>query len=31
MFTEEMKFLSQDDLAWMLGRGISECLQWPAE
>ena len=31
MFTEEMEFLSQDDLEWILGRGIAECLGWPAK
>jgi predicted TIM-barrel fold metal-dependent hydrolase len=31
MFTEDMKFLSQDDLEWILGRGIAECLGWPAK
>jgi predicted TIM-barrel fold metal-dependent hydrolase len=31
MFTDEMKFLSDDDLAWIMGRGIAECLSWPAQ
>jgi predicted TIM-barrel fold metal-dependent hydrolase len=30
MFTEEMKFLSSDDLEWIMGRGLAECLSWPA-
>ena len=30
MFTEEMTFLSADDLEWIMGRGIAECLPWPA-
>jgi len=29
MFTEEMDFLSADDLEWIMGRAISECLGWP--
>lgn len=28
LFTEELKFLSGDDLEWIMGRGIAECLQW---
>jgi predicted TIM-barrel fold metal-dependent hydrolase len=31
MFTEEMKFLSSDDLEWIMGRGLAECLSWPAK
>ena len=31
LFTEEMKFLSPDDIEWIMGRGIAECLPWPAE
>jgi L-fuconolactonase len=31
MFTEEMKFLSADDLDWIMGRGLAECLSWPAK
>ena len=31
MFTEEMTDLSADDLAWIMGRGIAECLRWPAQ
>ena len=29
MFTEEMKFLSSEDLEWVMGRGLAECLPWP--
>lgn len=29
MFTEEMDFLSKDDLEWVMGRAIAECLGWP--
>jgi predicted TIM-barrel fold metal-dependent hydrolase len=29
MFTEEMPFLSEDDLEWIMGRGLAECLPWP--
>jgi hypothetical protein len=25
-----MKFLSADDLEWIMGRGLAECLSWPA-
>jgi L-fuconolactonase len=28
-FTEELDFLSADDLAWIMGRGLAECLRWP--
>jgi len=31
MFTEEMPFLSPDNLLWIMGRGLAECLSWPAE
>jgi predicted TIM-barrel fold metal-dependent hydrolase len=31
MFTEEMKFLSSDDIEWVMGRGIAECLPWPVQ
>ena len=31
MFTEEMPFLSTDDLEWIMGRGLAECLPWPDE
>ena len=29
MFTKEMDFLSADDIEWIMGRGLSECLPWP--
>jgi L-fuconolactonase len=28
-FTEELDFLSSDDLDWIMGRGLAECLRWP--
>ena len=28
MFTREMDFLSQDDIAWIMGRGLAQCLGW---
>ncbi len=28
-FTEELDFLSADDLGWIMGRGLAECLAWP--
>ena len=28
LFTQELDFLSGDDLEWVMGRGIMECLQW---
>jgi L-fuconolactonase len=28
LFTEELDFLSADDLDWVMGRGIMECLAW---
>jgi predicted TIM-barrel fold metal-dependent hydrolase len=28
LFTDELEFLSADDLEWVMGRGIVECLQW---
>ena len=28
-FTEELDFLSADDLDWIMGRGLAECLRWP--
>jgi L-fuconolactonase len=28
MFTEELNFLSPDDLDWIMGRGAAECLNW---
>jgi predicted TIM-barrel fold metal-dependent hydrolase len=30
LFTEELPFLSGDDLRWVMDRGISEWLDWPA-
>ena len=27
-FTEELDFLSADDLAWIMGRGLAQCLRW---
>jgi len=27
-FTEELGFLSADDLEWIMGRGLAECLRW---
>ena len=27
-FTEELDFLSADDLEWIMGRGLAECLGW---
>jgi predicted TIM-barrel fold metal-dependent hydrolase len=29
MFTEEMDFLSKEDLEYVMGRGLAECLPWP--
>ena len=29
LFTEELKFLSETDKQWILGRGIAEWLNWP--
>lgn len=29
LFTEELDFLSADDLEWVMGRGIAECVGWP--
>lgn len=29
MFTEEMSFLSPEDLDWIMGRALAECLPWP--
>jgi len=31
LFTEEMPFLSKDDLEWIMGRGLAECLPWPTK
>jgi predicted TIM-barrel fold metal-dependent hydrolase len=28
-FTEEIDFLPADDLDWIMGRGLAECLRWP--
>jgi hypothetical protein len=28
MFTEEIPWLSQDDLTWIMGRGVCEWLGW---
>jgi L-fuconolactonase len=28
-FTEELDFLSRDDLTWIMGRGLADCLRWP--
>jgi predicted TIM-barrel fold metal-dependent hydrolase len=27
--TEQLDFLSADDLTWIMGRGLAECLRWP--
>jgi predicted TIM-barrel fold metal-dependent hydrolase len=29
MFTEEMDFLSKEDLEFVMGRALAECLTWP--
>jgi hypothetical protein len=29
MWTEEMPFLTAQDLEWIMGRGICEWLGWP--
>lgn len=29
LFTEELDFLSADDLEWVMGRGLAQCLNWP--
>jgi predicted TIM-barrel fold metal-dependent hydrolase len=29
MFTEEVDFLSKEDLEFVMGRGLAECLRWP--
>ncbi|RMF92536.1 MAG: amidohydrolase, partial [Nitrospinota bacterium] len=31
LFTEELPFLSTEDKAWIMGRGIAEWLGWPLE
>ena len=28
-FTEALDFVSPDDLDWIMGRGLAECLRWP--
>jgi L-fuconolactonase len=28
-FTETLDFLEPDDLAWIMGRGLADCLRWP--
>jgi L-fuconolactonase len=30
MFTEELDFLSPNDLEWVMGKGIAQRLGWPA-
>jgi L-fuconolactonase len=30
LFTEELRFLSSNDLEWIMGRGLAECLNWSA-
>jgi len=29
LFIEEMPFISGDDLEWIMGRGLAQCLPWP--
>jgi hypothetical protein len=31
LFTEEMDFVSAADQEWIMGRGLAECLNWPAK
>lgn len=31
LFTEELDFLSETDREWIMGRGLAECLNWPAK
>src|SRR3954447_25347026 len=31
MFTEEMDFLSKEDLEYVMGRALAECLPWPVD
>jgi predicted TIM-barrel fold metal-dependent hydrolase len=31
MFTKEMDFLSGEDLEYVMGRGLAECLPWPVD
>jgi L-fuconolactonase len=28
-FTEKLDFLSADELEWIMGRGLADCLRWP--
>ena len=28
-FTDELDFISADDLDWIMGRSLAECLRWP--
>jgi predicted TIM-barrel fold metal-dependent hydrolase len=30
-FTEELDFLSDDDLEWIMGKGLATCLNWPPQ
>ncbi|MFM2130271.1 MAG: hypothetical protein RL477_1817 [Pseudomonadota bacterium] len=30
LFTRDLPFLGPDDLDWVMGRGLAECLRWPA-
>lgn len=31
LFTEQMDFISAADKEWIMGRGLAECLNWPAK
>jgi len=31
LFTEHVDFLSAADKEWIVGRGLAECLNWPAK
>jgi predicted TIM-barrel fold metal-dependent hydrolase len=31
LFTEEMDFIAAADKEWIMGRGLAECLNWPAK
>lgn len=31
LFTEDMDFISDADKEWIMGRGLAECLNWPAK
>jgi predicted TIM-barrel fold metal-dependent hydrolase len=31
LFIEEMPFISEDDLEWIMGRGLAQCLPWPTK